>query len=535
MAPDILQAAANALAQVNIDVALVGGATMLVNDCLGLKASAGEFTLRLGRPTFQITPGGIELVFVIDEISMHALQFRMKPRIPTFSDPNPCHWSGKFGIGGEARNVRVTMTCSPIIRVDECHLASLGSVSFRLSIGSFNLDSVPHDLDNLAKNLIEDAITSGVNAFLPGQVEGALGGVISGSLCSDRIAIYKAYMAVLGAGVTMHAIPQVYIDKLQAFYPDVDLHAIKFGFSDRQPPGNATTDCNRIYFSNPDFVAALRDGALLLDDPYGWSWLFHELQHTQQCVELGGRDNYAERWFRDLAISALLLNLAHPESFFADLHDRMPMEEDADARMRSIVIVAGNAQDPAGPLASAEMTVFEAGSTVTASTPPVAKGLSSPDGLAYASRGDYSMFVEAGTYDVYVRPQGAAQRGLAAAGVTVEALDSDGDGITEVHYLDIDLTSAPSPVSSAAFRRGDSNGSGDVNISDALHTLSWLFSDGAVPPCRKAADVNDDGRVDISDPLALLGYLFLGSAEPPAPFGTRGTDPTPDALTCSGV
>ncbi len=86
------------------------------------------------------------------------------------------------------------------------------------------------------------------------------------------------------------------------------------------------------------------------------------------------------------------------------------------------------------------------------------------------------------------------------------------------------------------FRRGDSNSSGKVDISDAVATLGCLFGGGICPECLDAADSNDDGKVDISDPVHTLGFLFLGTPPPPAPFGAAasdcGEDPTADALGC---
>jgi hypothetical protein len=84
------------------------------------------------------------------------------------------------------------------------------------------------------------------------------------------------------------------------------------------------------------------------------------------------------------------------------------------------------------------------------------------------------------------------------------------------------------------FIRGDANGDGGVDISDALATLGFLFLEsGEQPRCLDAADSNDDGKVDVSDSLATLGYLFLGLEPLPPPRGAPGEDPTPDSLRCS--
>lgn len=85
------------------------------------------------------------------------------------------------------------------------------------------------------------------------------------------------------------------------------------------------------------------------------------------------------------------------------------------------------------------------------------------------------------------------------------------------------------------FRRGDSNGDGGLDISDAVFTLGSLFVPGSPSsPCTDAADANDDGGVDISDAVFSLGALFVpGSATPPAPGSLDcGPDPTMDTLEC---
>jgi len=84
------------------------------------------------------------------------------------------------------------------------------------------------------------------------------------------------------------------------------------------------------------------------------------------------------------------------------------------------------------------------------------------------------------------------------------------------------------------FRRGDADGDGDVDITDALALLNSLFRDAALPPCPDAADANDDGDVDISDALTILLRLFGGIGELPPPSGTCGFDRTDDALSCGG-
>src|SRR6266545_1437379 len=88
------------------------------------------------------------------------------------------------------------------------------------------------------------------------------------------------------------------------------------------------------------------------------------------------------------------------------------------------------------------------------------------------------------------------------------------------------------PLQAAPFLRGDANAGGEVDISDAISTLAFLFSGSRAPACSDAADANDDGRIDITDPIFTLDFLFLGGVVPPAPYPACGPDLTPDELDC---
>jgi hypothetical protein len=87
-------------------------------------------------------------------------------------------------------------------------------------------------------------------------------------------------------------------------------------------------------------------------------------------------------------------------------------------------------------------------------------------------------------------------------------------------------------VMESSFRRGDSNGDRNVDISDAISALAFLFLGGIPPVCPDAADANDDGTVDISDSIGILNHLFLGGLPPRVPFPDCGADPTIDGLGC---
>lgn len=82
------------------------------------------------------------------------------------------------------------------------------------------------------------------------------------------------------------------------------------------------------------------------------------------------------------------------------------------------------------------------------------------------------------------------------------------------------------------FIRGDTDGNGQVDITDAQSILGFLFLGEGAPHCYDAADSNDDGDVNIADAIYTLSYLFLGGPAPPAPFPTEDADPTEDSMSC---
>jgi hypothetical protein len=88
----------------------------------------------------------------------------------------------------------------------------------------------------------------------------------------------------------------------------------------------------------------------------------------------------------------------------------------------------------------------------------------------------------------------------------------------------------------AWFVRGDVNGLGTVNITDAIMIFQYLFTDGHAPiGCMKAADIDDSGAVDVTDGIRLLSFLFQGGPPPALPYPACGADVTEDLLDCVSV
>ncbi len=90
----------------------------------------------------------------------------------------------------------------------------------------------------------------------------------------------------------------------------------------------------------------------------------------------------------------------------------------------------------------------------------------------------------------------------------------------------------PAQVTETTFIRGDANGDGEVDFTDVMTSLDYLFRRGPTPACMDAADANDDGGLNLTDPVVTILFLFAGGAPLPPPTGSPGADPTPDDLGC---
>lgn len=86
-----------------------------------------------------------------------------------------------------------------------------------------------------------------------------------------------------------------------------------------------------------------------------------------------------------------------------------------------------------------------------------------------------------------------------------------------------------------AFRRGDTNDDGSLNLADPVFLLERLFYGGAPLACRSAGDADDSGALDIADVIVLLGVMFYGEGPLASPGMICGLDPTPDELDCMFV
>jgi len=84
------------------------------------------------------------------------------------------------------------------------------------------------------------------------------------------------------------------------------------------------------------------------------------------------------------------------------------------------------------------------------------------------------------------------------------------------------------------FLRGDFDGNGTLQLTDAVGTFNFLFLGGAGPGCRAAADSSGQALVNLTSGVYTLNFLFLGGPPPVAPFPEcdRGSLPSDATLGC---
>lgn len=90
------------------------------------------------------------------------------------------------------------------------------------------------------------------------------------------------------------------------------------------------------------------------------------------------------------------------------------------------------------------------------------------------------------------------------------------------------VTVYPADHHERLFIRGDINFTGNVDITDAIYLLGFLFLGYDDPQCLDPGDLLDDGRVNISSSIYLLNFLFIGGPAPRVPYPSPGLDPTLD-------
>ncbi len=107
---------------------------------------------------------------------------------------------------------------------------------------------------------------------------------------------------------------------------------------------------------------------------------------------------------------------------------------------------------------------------------------------------------------------------------TIDITASGPNPESEILVFTLHLVARPTEEPSARFVRGDCNGDGRINLTDAVEDLRYCFGDASVP-CAAACDADADGSpcTGVTDAVLVLTYLFGDGAPPPPPFPECGT------------
>jgi hypothetical protein len=167
------------------------------------------------------------------------------------------------------------------------------------------------------------------------------------------------------------------------------------------------------------------------------------------------------------------------------------------------------------------------GVQVTSRDVPADWSFTTPDGYDHARFLMYSGEDDPTTGTYRGSPAGTHLDAVRVQSVALTAEDVD------TNWKDILAGRGANPGSTPVeqFRRGDTDGSKSVNITDMIRILNFLFAGGPAPECQDSADTDDSGGLNITDGIYGLNFLFSGGRPiPPPGTVTCGPDPTQDAL-----
>ena len=162
--------AASLLKGKELTITLLPQHKYMITECLGLKVSAGEYSIELTEPFVRLDQNGLYLRFEIEEISNKHVTVRTRP---CYKD-GQCHFSKQLEISGKMSDVKLEITLNPVADLKNCKIMSLGMPHFKWRIGGVNFKPLQNNLDEMVKNMMEDGMTVASELLMPNRLAEAL-------------------------------------------------------------------------------------------------------------------------------------------------------------------------------------------------------------------------------------------------------------------------------------------------------------------------------------------------------------------------
>jgi hypothetical protein len=89
----------------------------------------------------------------------------------------------------------------------------------------------------------------------------------------------------------------------------------------------------------------------------------------------------------------------------------------------------------------------------------------------------------------------------------IEVIDSSDPPLRDTAQFTIHVTEVD-------YICGDANNDDDVNVSDAVWIINYVFIGGDPPDPLASGEANCDGGVNVSDAVYIINYVFIGGTPP---------------------
>ena len=92
-----------------------------------------------------------------------------------------------------------------------------------------------------------------------------------------------------------------------------------------------------------------------------------------------------------------------------------------------------------------------------------------------------------------------------------------GELYANVHSMAFPAEEIHGQIKNPTFICSNADGSGSLDISDAVFLINFIFGGGPAPNPLEAGDADCSGSINISDAVYLISFIFGGG---PAPCAT---------------